>query len=91
MLRDRVSGQSKGTGFVRFARTEDASLAIEEMNGKTVPGCPAPLEVSRASFLTLASTDIRVAICDTGQTIYRVPFCPRVNRKATLLYIRPYL
>ena len=50
VLRDRVSGQSKGTGFVRFARTEDASLAIEEMNGKTLPGCPAPLEVSsRAS------------------------------------------
>lgn len=45
VLRDRSSGQSRGTGFVRFARTEDASRAIEEMNGKSVPGCPAPIEV----------------------------------------------
>ena len=44
VLRDR-HGRAKGTGFVRFARTEDAALAIKEMNCKSVPGCSAPLEV----------------------------------------------
>ena len=45
VLRDRSSGLARGTGFVRFARTEDAAAAVGEMNGRAVEGCPAPLEV----------------------------------------------
>ena len=34
VITDRVSGRSKGYGFVRFIRPEDATKAADEMNGK---------------------------------------------------------
>jgi RNA recognition motif-containing protein len=36
VIRDRMSGRSKGFGFVTFADDESGKKAIEEMNGKTV-------------------------------------------------------
>ncbi len=38
VLTDRDTGRSRGFGFVTFASSDDASRAIEEMNGKDVDG-----------------------------------------------------
>jgi cold-inducible RNA-binding protein len=36
VITDRMSGQSRGFGFVEMGSAEDASKAIEELNGKTL-------------------------------------------------------
>lgn len=38
VITDRMSGRSKGFGFVTFANEEDALRAVEEMNEKEVEG-----------------------------------------------------
>lgn len=38
VISDRMSGRSKGFGFVSFADEESAKKAVEEMNGKEVDG-----------------------------------------------------
>ncbi|RME79872.1 MAG: RNA-binding protein [Methanobacteriota archaeon] len=38
VIRDRMTGRSKGFGFVTFANDEDADKAISEMDGKEVGG-----------------------------------------------------
>jgi len=38
VVTDRISGRSKGFGFVEFANEEDAKKAKTEMNGKEFQG-----------------------------------------------------
>ena len=38
IITDRVSGRSKGFGFVTMATAEDAAKAVEEMNGVELDG-----------------------------------------------------
>jgi cold-inducible RNA-binding protein len=38
VINDRDSGRSKGFGFVEMASPEDATKAINELNGKNVDG-----------------------------------------------------
>ncbi len=38
VIMDRMSGRSKGFGFVEMATPEDAKKAIEELNGKDLDG-----------------------------------------------------
>jgi len=38
IVKDRVSGRSKGFGFVEFAKDEDANKAREALNGKELKG-----------------------------------------------------
>lgn len=38
IITDRVTGQSKGFGFVEFAEKEDAEKAIKELNGSNFEG-----------------------------------------------------
>ena len=38
VIKDKVSGRSKGFGFVTFANKEDAEKAIEKLNDKEVEG-----------------------------------------------------
>jgi cold-inducible RNA-binding protein len=38
IITDRVSGRSKGFGFVTMATAEDAVKAVEEMNGTELDG-----------------------------------------------------
>ena len=47
LIRDKVTGQSLGYGFVNYHRQEDASKAIQTLNGlrlqnKTIKVSPAP-------------------------------------------------
>ena len=46
IVKDRVSGRSRGFGFVEFAENESAQSAKEAMNGKEVKG--RPLKVDEA-------------------------------------------
>jgi len=46
VITDRDSGRSKGFGFVEMSTDEEATAAIEKLNGQTVEG--RPLNVSEA-------------------------------------------
>lgn len=45
LVKDRVSGEPKGVTYVKFSKTSEAALAMEEMNGKCIGDCPRPLKV----------------------------------------------
>ena len=47
IITDRVSGRSKGFGFVTFANEEDAAKAAEALNGKEVDGRALVVNVAR--------------------------------------------
>jgi len=47
IITDRMSGRSKGFGFVEFAKAEDATKAVEEMNGKELDGRAVVVNVAR--------------------------------------------
>lgn len=38
VITDRISGKSKGYGFIRFNNEADAEKAVEELNGKEYKG-----------------------------------------------------
>ncbi|GIQ87158.1 hypothetical protein KIPB_009143 [Kipferlia bialata] len=49
IIRDRFTGQSKGSAFVTFATADAASLAIQTLNGSIrLPGCTRPIQVRMA-------------------------------------------
>ncbi len=47
IITDRMSGRSKGFGFVTFAKAEDATKAVEALNGKEIDGRPIIVNVAR--------------------------------------------
>ena len=47
VIRDHVSGNSRGFGFVNFATREEAEAAIREMNHKTVEGRMLTVQVKK--------------------------------------------
>ena len=38
VITDRMSGRSRGFGFVEFAKDEDAKSAVEKLNGSDLKG-----------------------------------------------------
>jgi len=42
---DLKSRLLKGIAYIKFAKTSEAALAMEEMNGKIIAGDPRPLKV----------------------------------------------
>jgi RNA recognition motif-containing protein len=48
VITDRESGRSRGFGFVTFADAEDASDAIEKMNGTELDGRTINVNVAKA-------------------------------------------
>ncbi|RZA08391.1 MAG: RNA-binding protein [Proteobacteria bacterium] len=46
VITDRETGRSKGFGFVEMSSDEEATAAVEKLNGQTVEG--RPLNVSEA-------------------------------------------
>ncbi len=47
VLKDRATGEPKGVTYIKFAKTSEAALAMEEMNGRCVSGSPRPLKVRK--------------------------------------------
>ncbi|KAL4222108.1 RNA-binding protein 45 [Mactra antiquata] len=45
IVKDRHTKEDKGVVYVTFSKTSEAALAMEEMNGKILPGNPRPLKV----------------------------------------------
>jgi len=45
VLKDRVTGEPKGVTYIKFSKTSEAALAMEEMNGRCVGSHPRPLKV----------------------------------------------
>ncbi len=48
IIMDKMSGRSKGFGFVEMSSDEEAQTAIAEMNGKEVDGRPIRVSEARA-------------------------------------------
>lgn len=47
VITDKMSGRSKGFGFVEFMDEESAKKAIDEMNGKEIEGRKLVVNVAR--------------------------------------------
>lgn len=47
IIMDKMSGRSKGFGFVEFANDADADKAIEQFNGKDMGGRPLTVNEAR--------------------------------------------
>jgi RNA recognition motif-containing protein len=47
IIKDSVSGRSKGFGFIEFAQEESAKAAVEEMNGKELAGRTLKVDEAR--------------------------------------------
>ena len=47
VIKDRVSGRSKGFGFVEFANDEDADKAAEALNGTELEGREIRIDQAR--------------------------------------------
>ncbi|KAK3103354.1 hypothetical protein FSP39_018679 [Pinctada imbricata] len=49
IVRDRRTDEEKGVVYIKYSKTSEAALAMEELNGKTIEGNPKPLKVMIAS------------------------------------------
>lgn len=47
IIKDRISGRSKGFGFVEFVNDEDADTAREALNGKELKGRTVRIDNAR--------------------------------------------
>ncbi|PSN51617.1 RNA-binding protein 45 [Blattella germanica] len=45
VVRDRNTGEPKGVTYIKFSKTSEAALALEEMNGCCIGSHPRPLKV----------------------------------------------
>jgi RNA recognition motif-containing protein len=46
IMKDKGSGEDRGIVYITFDKISEAALALEEMNGQTIPGNPKPLKVN---------------------------------------------
>ncbi|XP_049843828.1 RNA-binding protein 45 isoform X1 [Schistocerca gregaria] len=44
-VRDKTTKQPKGVTYIKFSKTSEAALALEEMNGRCIASHPRPLKV----------------------------------------------
>lgn len=56
IVKDKRTNEEKGVVYITFSKASEAALAMEEMNGKIVPGNPRPLKVLMASTKRDGST-----------------------------------
>ncbi|KAB7493749.1 RNA-binding protein 45 [Armadillidium nasatum] len=45
VVKDRVTEEPKGVTYIKFSKTSEAALAMEEMNGRCIGNHPRPLKV----------------------------------------------
>ncbi|XP_037075691.1 LOW QUALITY PROTEIN: RNA-binding protein 45-like [Pollicipes pollicipes] len=45
VVKDRATGEPKGVTYIKFSKTSEAALAMEEMNGRCIGNHPRPLKV----------------------------------------------
>lgn len=45
IVKDKVTREPKGVTYIKFSKTSEAALAMEEMNGKVIEGSPRSLKV----------------------------------------------
>ena len=45
VLKDRTTQEPKGITYIKYSKTSEAALAMEEMNGRCIASCPRPLKV----------------------------------------------
>ncbi|GMT13604.1 hypothetical protein PFISCL1PPCAC_4901 [Pristionchus fissidentatus] len=64
ILSDNITGLSKGVGFVRFDKKEEAESAIEKLNGATPAGCTDQITVKFAN--NPANNPTKNAIADSA-------------------------
>lgn len=49
VVKDKRTNENKGVTYIKYSKTSEAALAMEEMNGKSLEGDPKPLKVMIAS------------------------------------------
>ena len=54
VLKDKVTNEPKGVTYIKFSKTSEAALAMEEMNGKCVGNHPRPLKVKDGHSLFIS-------------------------------------
>ncbi|GMS83323.1 hypothetical protein PENTCL1PPCAC_5498 [Pristionchus entomophagus] len=64
ILSDNITGLSKGVGFVRFDKKDEAESAIEKLNGATPAGCADQITVKFAN--NPANNPTKNAIADSA-------------------------
>jgi RNA recognition motif-containing protein len=47
VVTDRDTGQSRGFGFVEMSTTEEATQAVQQLNGKSLDGRSLKVEISK--------------------------------------------
>lgn len=45
IVKDKASNESKGVVYIKYSKSSEAALAMEEMNGKVVGNTPKPIKV----------------------------------------------
>jgi len=92
-------GNSKGFGFVCFNTQEESNRAMQEMNGRTLPGCSKPLYVAmhepkevRRQKLTMTTFKVRPGMQGPGAPIYTpTTGQPVYYQQQQLIYQQPML
>ncbi|CDW52661.1 RRM 1 domain containing protein [Trichuris trichiura] len=69
ILTDQATGISKGVGFVRFDRRNEAENAIEKLNGSVPAGSTEPMWVKFANNPTAGSQKANVALATAASTL----------------------
>ncbi|KHJ41872.1 ELAV/HuD family splicing factor [Trichuris suis] len=69
ILTDQATGISKGVGFVRFDKRNEAENAIEKLNGSVPAGSTEPMCVKFANNPTAGSQKANVALATAASTL----------------------
>lgn len=57
VVKDRQTKESKGISYIKFARSSQACLAMEEMHGKVLAEGTKPIKVTLICILLYSSVD----------------------------------
>ncbi|KAI6228407.1 ELAV-like protein 4 [Aphelenchoides besseyi] len=76
ILSDNITGLSKGVGFVRFDRKNEAEIAIEKLNGSTPIGFTEPLQVK---FANNPASSSQKAMLQMAQTLMPITVLQAAN------------